>query len=152
MYSAHIVWFMCSVRFLQSTAIISQKSINRLVVVMETASILWGTNWLYIHYLDEFQTCYLAFNLPYVYDYIIKLCRQQAEVVQNYENEHVCSRGHGESRHTCIRSLTLAAVKLTTVQVTKLPPQLKICKINTMQSLDWQRTVCSAQGTIFNML
>jgi hypothetical protein len=29
-----------------------------------------------------------AFNLPYVYDYVIKLCRQQAEVI-NHENEHV---------------------------------------------------------------
>jgi hypothetical protein len=26
---------------------------------------------------------YTAFNLPYVYDYIIKLRRQQAEVIQN---------------------------------------------------------------------
>jgi hypothetical protein len=30
-----------------------------------------------------------AFNLPYVYDYITKLCRQQAEVIQNNKNEHV---------------------------------------------------------------
>jgi hypothetical protein len=30
---------------------------------------------------------YTAFNLPYVYDYITKLCRRQAEVVQNLENE-----------------------------------------------------------------
>jgi hypothetical protein len=30
-----------------------------------------------------------AFNLPYVYDYIIKLWGQQAEVIQNLENEHV---------------------------------------------------------------
>jgi hypothetical protein len=30
-----------------------------------------------------------AFNLPYVYDYTTKLCRQQAEVIQNHENEHV---------------------------------------------------------------
>jgi hypothetical protein len=38
-------------------------------------------------------------NLPYVYDYIIKLCRQQAEVIQNHENEHVSSTGEGEARH-----------------------------------------------------
>jgi hypothetical protein len=30
---------------------------------------------------------------------IIKLCRQQAEVVQNHENEHVHSIGQGEARH-----------------------------------------------------
>jgi hypothetical protein len=29
-----------------------------------------------------------AFNLPYVYDCIKKLCRQQAEIIQNHENEH----------------------------------------------------------------
>jgi hypothetical protein len=39
-----------------------------------------------------------AFNLPYVYDYITEFCRQQAEVVQNYENEHVLSIGQGEAR------------------------------------------------------
>jgi hypothetical protein len=40
-----------------------------------------------------------VFNLPYVYDYITKLCRQQAEVIQNHENEHVCGIGQGEPRH-----------------------------------------------------
>jgi hypothetical protein len=40
-----------------------------------------------------------AFNLPYVYDYITKLCRQQAEVIQNHENEHVRGIGQGEARH-----------------------------------------------------
>jgi hypothetical protein len=60
-----------------------------------------------------------AFNLPCVYDYITKLCRQQAEVMQNHENVHVCSIGQGEARRR--KGLKLAAVKLTTVQVTKLP-------------------------------
>jgi hypothetical protein len=40
-----------------------------------------------------------AFNLPYVYDCIIKLCRQQVEVIQNHENEHVRGIGQGEVRH-----------------------------------------------------
>jgi hypothetical protein len=30
-----------------------------------------------------------AFSLPYVYDCVTKLCRQQAEVIQNHENEYV---------------------------------------------------------------
>jgi hypothetical protein len=30
-----------------------------------------------------------AFKLPYVYDYITKVCRQQAEVIQNRENANV---------------------------------------------------------------
>jgi hypothetical protein len=33
-----------------------------------------------------FRDLHTAFNLPYVYDYITKLCRRQAEVIQNYEN------------------------------------------------------------------
>jgi hypothetical protein len=34
-----------------------------------------------------------------VYDYIAKLYRQQAEVIQNHENGHVLSIGQGEGRH-----------------------------------------------------
>jgi hypothetical protein len=40
-----------------------------------------------------------SFNLPYVYDYITKLYRQQAEVIQNHENGHVPGIGQGEIRH-----------------------------------------------------
>jgi hypothetical protein len=40
-----------------------------------------------------------TFNLPYVYDYITKLCMKQAEAIQNNENEHVRGIGHGEARH-----------------------------------------------------
>jgi hypothetical protein len=38
-------------------------------------------------------------NLPYVYDYITKLHRQQAEIIQNHETEHVRSIGQGEARN-----------------------------------------------------
>jgi hypothetical protein len=54
-------------------------------------------------------------NYRYACDYITKLCRKQAEVIQN---EHVRSTGHGEVRQW---GLNLAAVKLMTVQVTKVP-------------------------------
>jgi hypothetical protein len=45
-----------------------------------------------------------AFNrLPHIYiyisDYVTRLCRQQAEVMQNYENGHVRSMRQGEARH-----------------------------------------------------
>jgi hypothetical protein len=53
-----------------------------------------------------------AFKLPYVYSYITKLCRQQAEDLQKHENEIVLSIGQG---------LNLTAIKLTAVQVTQLP-------------------------------
>jgi hypothetical protein len=41
----------------------------------------------------------MAFQIPYVYDYINKSCRQQAEVIQNHENENVRYIRQGEARH-----------------------------------------------------
>jgi hypothetical protein len=38
-------------------------------------------------------------QLPYVYDYIIKLCRKGAEVIRTHENEHVRGVEQGEARH-----------------------------------------------------
>jgi hypothetical protein len=46
---------------------------------------------------------------------------QQTEVIQNHENEHVRGIGEGAVRRRNIRGLNLAVVKLTPVQVTKLP-------------------------------
>jgi hypothetical protein len=40
-----------------------------------------------------------AFHILYVYDYITKSCRQQAEVIQNHENENVPYIGQGEAQH-----------------------------------------------------
>jgi hypothetical protein len=48
-----------------------------------------------------------AFHIPYVYDYITKLCRQQAEVIQNHENEYVHYIGQGEARHRKYKRLKL---------------------------------------------
>jgi hypothetical protein len=36
-----------------------------------------------------------AFNIPYSYDYITKLCRKQANILQNYGNVNVCNIGQG---------------------------------------------------------
>jgi hypothetical protein len=41
---------------------------------------------------------HMAFHLPYVYDYMTKLCRQQAEVILNHDNENVRNIGQGETR------------------------------------------------------
>jgi hypothetical protein len=49
----------------------------------------------------------MAFNLLFAYDYIKKLCRQQAEVVQNHENEHVLSIEQGEARRRRYKNLKL---------------------------------------------
>jgi hypothetical protein len=40
---------------------------------------------------------HMAFRVPYIYDYITKLCRQQAEVVQNHENANVGDIGKREA-------------------------------------------------------
>jgi hypothetical protein len=61
----------------------------------------------------------MAFQLLYVHDYTrcgkltsffelsgkIQLCRQQAEIIQNYES--VCNTGHGKARHRKHRRLKL---------------------------------------------
>jgi hypothetical protein len=49
----------------------------------------------------------MAFKLPYMYDYITKLCRQQAEVIQNHENKNVRNIGQGEPRHRKYKRLKL---------------------------------------------
>jgi hypothetical protein len=46
-----------------------------------------------------FRDLHLAFQIPFVYDYITKLCRQQAEVIQNHDNKNVRTIGQGEDRH-----------------------------------------------------
>jgi hypothetical protein len=45
--------------------------------------------------------------MPYIYDYITKLSRQQAEVTQNHENVNVRYIGQGEARHRKYMSLKL---------------------------------------------
>jgi hypothetical protein len=49
-----------------------------------------------------------AFKIPYLYDYITKLCRKQAEVIQIHENEHIRGTGQGEARHRKYKRLELA--------------------------------------------
>jgi hypothetical protein len=48
---------------------------------------------------------HLAFDLKYVYDYITKLCRQQAEVIRKHENEI----GQSEARHRKYERLQLGS-------------------------------------------
>jgi hypothetical protein len=49
----------------------------------------------------------MALNLPKVYDYITKLCRQQAKVLQIHENEHVRRVGQSEAGHRKYKRLKL---------------------------------------------
>jgi hypothetical protein len=64
---------------------------------------------------------HMAFPVPYIYNYVTKLCRQQAEVIQNHENENVHDIANGEARHRKYMRPKLAAVKRTTVQVNRQP-------------------------------
>jgi hypothetical protein len=49
----------------------------------------------------------VAFQMPYVYDCITKLFRQQAEIMQNHENENVRYIGQGEAPHRKYKRLKL---------------------------------------------
>jgi hypothetical protein len=50
---------------------------------------------------------HIAFQIPYVYDYVTKSCRQQAEVIPTHENENVGYIGQGEARHKKYKRLKL---------------------------------------------
>jgi hypothetical protein len=47
------------------------------------------------------------FSLPYVYDYVTKLFRKQAEVTQNHKNGNVRNIGEGETRYRKYKKLIL---------------------------------------------
>jgi hypothetical protein len=54
----------------------------------------------------------LAFQIPYVCDYIPKLFRKQAEVIQNRENENVSYIGQGEAQRKKYKRLKLGGGRL----------------------------------------
>jgi hypothetical protein len=70
-----------------------------------------------LHATGNFPRCtpvrnfHTAFTIPYIYDYIIKLCGQQAEVIQNHENEHVHGVGQSEARHKKYKRLKLGGIQ-----------------------------------------
>jgi hypothetical protein len=67
----------------------------------------------------------VAFQIPYVYNYITKSCRQQAEVIQNHENEMFVTLDKAKPDTENIRGLNLAAIMCKTVHVDRLPWQRK---------------------------
>jgi hypothetical protein len=48
-----------------------------------------------------------TFHIPYVYDYITKLPRQQAKGIRNHENENVRNIRRGVARHRKYKRLEL---------------------------------------------
>jgi hypothetical protein len=66
-----------------------------------------------LHTIDSFRRCtsvrdmHVAFQIPYIYDYITESCRQQAEVIQNHKSENVHYIGQGEAQHRKYKRLKL---------------------------------------------
>jgi hypothetical protein len=50
---------------------------------------------------------HMAFQVPYIYDSITTLCRQQSEVIQNHVDANVRYIGNGEARHRKYKRLKL---------------------------------------------
>jgi hypothetical protein len=52
-----------------------------------------------------------SFQIPYIYNFITKLCKQQAKVIQHHENIHVRNIGKEKPGIENIRDLNLAVVR-----------------------------------------
>jgi hypothetical protein len=50
---------------------------------------------------------HVAFKIPYMYNYITKLCRPQAEVILSLRNPNVRDIGYGEAVHRKYKMLKL---------------------------------------------
>jgi len=50
---------------------------------------------------------HMAFKIPYLYDFVTKLCRRQATVILNQENVNVGSIGPGEAQHRKYKRIKL---------------------------------------------
>jgi hypothetical protein len=61
---------------------------------------------------------HVVLKIAFVHDYILKLCRKHAEIIQNHRNQNVRAIGQEEAMHGGIRSLNSAVVRPTTVQLT----------------------------------
>jgi hypothetical protein len=48
-----------------------------------------------------------ALNIPYIYEYITKLCKKEEKIKQNHGNANVRNIGQDESRHRKFKRLKL---------------------------------------------
>jgi hypothetical protein len=62
-----------------------------------------------------------AFKILYVYDFITKLCKQKAEVIQNHHNPNVRNTGHGEAQRRKYKRLKLGGGQAYDRSSDKLP-------------------------------
>jgi hypothetical protein len=63
----------------------------------------------------------MAFQIARLYDFITKLRRQEAQVIQNHDNARVPILDKAKPDTEIIKCLNLTADRRTTIQVTKLP-------------------------------
>jgi hypothetical protein len=52
---------------------------------------------------------HISFQIPYVYDFITKLCKKQARVIQHHKNIHVRNNGQREAQHRKYKGLKLGS-------------------------------------------
>jgi hypothetical protein len=55
----------------------------------------------------QIRDMHISFQIPYVYDFKAKLCKQQAKVIKHHENIHVSNIRQGEARHRKYKRLKL---------------------------------------------
>jgi len=60
---------------------------------------------------------HVALEVPYLYDIVKKLCRQQTTVILNHENVNVRNIGQDEAQHRKYKRLNLVAVSHTIDQI-----------------------------------
>jgi hypothetical protein len=77
---------------------------------------------------------HMAFRLPFVYDFIVKLCRRLVVVILNHKNENIRIIGQDDVKHRKNGSLNFAAVNLTASQTIKLQLHVERAKQDTVQS------------------
>jgi hypothetical protein len=88
------------------TSVVMQHTVNT-TIHEDVFSIGPAEDYTYLDRCTPVRDLHLAFKIPYVYGYITKLCRRQAEVILNHENPNVLSIGQGEARHRKHKRLKL---------------------------------------------
>jgi hypothetical protein len=74
----------------------------------------------------------MAFQIPYMYNSITKLCRQQAWVNQHHENAQIRILDKAKPNTENVRGLSLVAVRRMAVQTIKLPLLSKLFLMGTI--------------------
>jgi hypothetical protein len=59
----------------------------------------------------QIRDMHISFQIPYVYDIITELCKQEAKIIQHHESVHVSNIGQGEARHSKYKRLKLGGVQ-----------------------------------------